>query len=166
MSIITVVACVATKHGFSCNLLAYLVVTIPAFELWFWQTFSNHTTLQHQVTMSQKSPQKSELPAIIEIDIEQSAHDTSYLNNSVVQNLAWSDVTVTVPDRETKLPKQILSAGSGYVAAGKSRPSYFQVQNLAMVSISYMLLYLHILTLNRRNDGDNGSLGLRQNDPT
>jgi hypothetical protein len=70
--------------------------------------------------MSLKSPQKSELPESIEMDIEQSAHDTSYLNNSVVQNLAWSNVTVTVPDRDTKLPKQILSAVSGYVAAGKS----------------------------------------------
>jgi hypothetical protein len=73
--------------------------------------------------MSLNSPQKSELPGTIEIDIEQSAHDTSYLNNGVVQNLAWSNVTATVPDRETKLPKQILSAVNGYVAAGKSHVS-------------------------------------------
>jgi hypothetical protein len=70
--------------------------------------------------MPLKSTQKLELPESIEMDIEQSAHDTSYLNNSVVQNLAWSNVTVTVPDRDTKLPKQILSAVSGNVAAGKS----------------------------------------------
>ena len=37
------------------------------------------------------------------------------------RNLVWSDITVTVPDRETKLPKKILSAVSGCVGAGKSR---------------------------------------------
>ena len=56
----------------------------------------------------------------MELDIEWCAHDTSYLSNSVVQNLSWSDIIVTVPDRETKLPKEILSAVSGCVAAGKS----------------------------------------------
>jgi hypothetical protein len=66
-----------------------------------------------------ESPQKHDLPQIIDVDIEQSAHDTSYLNNSVVQNLAWSDVTVTAPDRETKLPKEILSDVNGIVAAGR-----------------------------------------------
>jgi hypothetical protein len=114
--------------------------------------------------MAPKPPQKSEFPATIEVDIEQCAHDTSYLNNSVVQNLAWSDVTVTVPDRETKLPKQILSAVGGYVAAGKSHASCFRIQNTAMGPTPRMRLYLYILTLNRRNDGYNGSLGLRQND--
>jgi hypothetical protein len=114
--------------------------------------------------MALKPPQKPELPAMIEIDIEQCAQDTSYLNNSVVQSLAWSDVTVTVSDRETKLPKQILSAVSGYVAAGKSHASCFQIQNTAMRSTFCMRLYLHILTLNRRNDGYNGSLGLWKND--
>ena len=62
------------------------------------------------------------MPAVLEVDIEKIAHDTSYLNNSVVQSLAWSNITVTVPDSETKLPKQILSAVSGHVAAGKARP--------------------------------------------
>jgi hypothetical protein len=96
--------------------------------------------------MALKPPQKSELPAMIEVDIEQCAHDTSYLNNSVVQSLAWSDVTVTVSDRETKLPKQILSAVSGYVAAGKSHASCFQIQDTAMESTIRMRLYLRILT--------------------
>jgi len=53
------------------------------------------------------------------MDVEQYAHDTSYLNNSVVQSLAWRDVTVTVPDKETKNPNQILTTVSGYVAAGE-----------------------------------------------
>lgn len=63
--------------------------------------------------------QKFDASATIDVDIEQCSHDTSYLNNSVVHNLAWSDITVTVPDRETKLPKKLLSTVSGYVAAGE-----------------------------------------------
>jgi len=58
-----------------------------------------------------------------DVDLEQCSHDTSYLTNSVVHNLVWTDITVTVPDRETKLPKQLLSTVSGYVAAGKNQPA-------------------------------------------
>jgi len=114
----------------------------PTFELPVVAILPINATLQHPAIMALKPPQKSEMPAIIEVDIEQCAHDTSYLNNSVVQNLAWSDVTVTVPDRETKLPKQILSAVSGYVVAGKSHASCFQIQNTAMRSTFRMRLYL------------------------
>ena len=76
--------------------------------------------MQHLIMMAASPPQKLDLPAIMELDIERCARDTSYLSNSVVQNLSWSDIIVTVPDRETKLPKEILSAVSGCVAAGKS----------------------------------------------
>lgn len=76
--------------------------------------------------MAVTPPQKLDLPAIVDLDIEQYAHDTSYLRNSVVQNLAWSNVTVTVPDRETKQPKEILTAVSGCVAAGKNLHHFFR----------------------------------------
>jgi hypothetical protein len=55
-----------------------------------------------------------------EADIERQAHDTSYLDNSVVKSLAWSDVSVTVRDRETQKPKKILGDVSGHVAAGEN----------------------------------------------
>jgi hypothetical protein len=72
-------------------------------------------------------PQKPDFPATIEVDIEQYAHDTSYLSNNIVQNLSWSNITVTVPERESKIPMEILTAVSGYVAAGKSSSHVFQV---------------------------------------
>jgi hypothetical protein len=71
--------------------------------------------------MAADPPPKLELPAVIDLDIERCAHDTSYLSNTAIQNLVWSDVTVTVPDRETRQPKEILGGVSGCVAAGKSR---------------------------------------------
>lgn len=68
--------------------------------------------------MSPEPLPKSDLIALGGVDIEQQSHDTSYLDNRVVKTLAWSDVTVVVPDRETKQQKQILSAVNGHVAAG------------------------------------------------
>jgi hypothetical protein len=75
------------------------------------------TWTQYYFDITQLQETWIKLPAVVDLDIERCAHDTSYLRNSVVQNLAWSDVTVTVPDRETKQPKEILSAVSGCVAA-------------------------------------------------
>ncbi|KAH8650051.1 P-loop containing nucleoside triphosphate hydrolase protein [Xylariales sp. PMI_506] len=54
-----------------------------------------------------------------ELDPEQQAHDTSYLSNSIVSSLTWSDITVTVRDRETKGSKKILTDISGHAAAGE-----------------------------------------------
>ena len=70
--------------------------------------------------MSPEPLPKSDLIALGEVDIEQQSHDTSYLDNRIVKTFAWSDVTVVVPDRETKQQKQILSSVNGYVAAGKT----------------------------------------------
>jgi hypothetical protein len=69
--------------------------------------------------MSRKSGITSELITLNEVDVEQRGHDNSYLENQIVQSLSWKDVTVVVPDRETKNPKEILSAINGEVAAGK-----------------------------------------------
>ncbi|KAH8891485.1 P-loop containing nucleoside triphosphate hydrolase protein [Thozetella sp. PMI_491] len=52
-----------------------------------------------------------------ELDVERHAHDTSYLFNTVARNLSWSDINVTVRDRATREPKQILNNISGHVTA-------------------------------------------------
>jgi hypothetical protein len=63
-----------------------------------------------------------------ELDIEQHAHDTSYLNNRVVESLSWNDISVTVRERETKKPKKILDGIRGYVAAGE-RSSQHRIED-------------------------------------
>jgi hypothetical protein len=68
-------------------------------------------------------PPKFKPPATVEFDVEQSANDTCYLKNSTVQSLIWSGITVTVPDRETRLSKQILTDVRGCVAAGENTHS-------------------------------------------
>jgi len=70
--------------------------------------------------MSTKVLPKSDSIGLKETDVERQAHDTSYLDNSIVKNLAWSDVNVAVRDRETQQPKEILSSVSGHVVAGES----------------------------------------------
>jgi hypothetical protein len=69
--------------------------------------------------MSGKPGAASEQITLTDIDVEQRGHDNSYLENQIVQSLSWKNVTVVVPDRETKQPKEILSAINGEVAAGK-----------------------------------------------
>jgi ABC-type multidrug transport system ATPase subunit len=53
------------------------------------------------------------------LDVERQDADTSYLANDTVTNLTWSNVTVTVKDRETKQPKALLQDVNGSVEAGE-----------------------------------------------
>ena len=61
---------------------------------------------------------KSELPT----------HDLEYgaasepLYNSIIKDLCWHDVTVTVSDRKTKAPKHLLDNVNGEVKAGEKPP--------------------------------------------
>lgn len=54
-------------------------------------------------------------------DVEKGADPTDYahLTNETVRNFTWSNVTVTVNDRATKKPLDILSDVSGIVEAGE-----------------------------------------------
>ena len=45
--------------------------------------------------------------------------DHVHLLNAAIQSFSWEDVTVTVKDRATKLPKEILSGVNGIVKAGE-----------------------------------------------
>lgn len=53
-------------------------------------------------------------------DVEKDAGaETDYLNNRSVQSFSWEAVTVTVKDRHTKQPLEILSGINGHVNAGE-----------------------------------------------
>lgn len=53
-------------------------------------------------------------------DVEKaSLGDYAHLNNDTVQSYSWENVKVTVKDRETKQPKDILSNVTGFVQAGE-----------------------------------------------
>lgn len=54
----------------------------------------------------------------LSVDIEKQGVVEDHLCNTTVQSISWRDITVTVKDRETKLPKAILSNVSGIVHAG------------------------------------------------
>lgn len=55
-------------------------------------------------------------------DPEQQAVADAHLNNSTVKSVTWSGVTVTVKDRETKKPKNIVDEAAGAVEAGEYKP--------------------------------------------
>lgn len=53
------------------------------------------------------------------LDVEQKAVGDSSLRNDTVRNFTWKGLTVTIKDRKTKEPKDILANVDGYVEAGK-----------------------------------------------
>jgi hypothetical protein len=53
-------------------------------------------------------------------DVEKNVSEYTQLNNTTVRNFGWKDVTVTVKDRSTKQPKNILHNINGFVQAGES----------------------------------------------
>ncbi|KAK0722966.1 P-loop containing nucleoside triphosphate hydrolase protein [Lasiosphaeria miniovina] len=53
------------------------------------------------------------------VDIERRAVAEAHLQNTTVRNISWRGVTVTVKDRETKLPKAIVENVEGIVEAGE-----------------------------------------------
>jgi hypothetical protein len=59
-----------------------------------------------------------------DIDIEKHAVAEAHLRNTTVHNITWKGVTVTVKDRETKLPKTIVDNVEGIVEAGPSPPPF------------------------------------------
>lgn len=66
---------------------------------------------------------------------EISTHDLEHgvasepLYNSTIRNLSWHDITVTVSDRKTKAPKQLLVDVRGEIKAGESRLQRFHCLN-------------------------------------
>jgi phage-related minor tail protein len=54
-----------------------------------------------------------------DVEKEAAGQDHAHLMNETVQSFAWKDVTVTVKDRATKEPLDILSNISGVVEAGE-----------------------------------------------
>jgi hypothetical protein len=59
------------------------------------------------------------------------------LTNTAIRSFSWDDVTVTVKDRESKQPKDILSGVNGMVKAG----TYSQLPTTSVVIImQYILL--------------------------
>jgi hypothetical protein len=52
-------------------------------------------------------------------DVEKSGGEYTQLINTSVHTFGWKDVTVTVNDRHTKQPKDILQNVNGIVKAGK-----------------------------------------------
>lgn len=61
---------------------------------------------------------------VINIDVERHAVAEAHLRNTTIRNIAWKGVTVTVKDRETKLPKTILENVEGIVEAGTHCPFF------------------------------------------
>jgi hypothetical protein len=56
------------------------------------------------------------------VDLEAGTVADTHLLNTTVKTISWKDVTVTVKDRETKEPRNIVDKVEGIVEAGSSTP--------------------------------------------
>src|SRR4051812_11757119 len=75
-------------------------------------------------TPSESGKEKDQLD-VTNMDIERHAVAEAHLKNTTIRHLAWRGITVTVKDRETKLPKTILENVEGIVEAGRSPNLHF-----------------------------------------
>jgi hypothetical protein len=80
--------------------------------------------------------------AVPNIDIERGVAADAFVNTTV-RSLAWKGLTVTVIDRETKLPKTIVDNVDGIVEAGQYpcplvKPSLTQTTEQARSSPSWV----------------------------
>lgn len=61
---------------------------------------------------------QSQTPATMSSDAEKQTSTKLYMLNSVAHSLSWANITVTVKDRATHEPRDLISNVSGRVQAG------------------------------------------------
>lgn len=66
---------------------------------------------------------RNRLSASVSSDTERQTSNEFYMFNDVVRSLSWSNVTLTVEDRSTKQPRDLISRVNGRVQAGEYVPS-------------------------------------------
>ena len=59
------------------------------------------------------------MSANVSSDTERQNSHEFYMFNDVVHSLSWSNITLTVEDRSTQKPKDLISNVSGHIKAGK-----------------------------------------------
>jgi hypothetical protein len=67
---------------------------------------------KHQVTMSASDHSA-------DVEKHAASSDYAHLTNETVHSFSWNNVTVTVKDRATKQPLDILTGINGFVEAGE-----------------------------------------------
>ncbi|KAK7703106.1 hypothetical protein SLS64_009377 [Diaporthe eres] len=85
-------------------------------------TTTTTSTTGQEARNSESNSATKMLPYHPDTDIEKQHGGTAgshLLRNTMVHNISWSGITVTVTDRETKQPKTLLDNVQGYVEAGE-----------------------------------------------
>ncbi len=77
--------------------------------------------MARQTAASDSSNAEHEAKYLTAMDVEGQAVAEAHLQNTSVSSIVWKEVTVTVKDRETKLPKALVENVSGVVEAGTIR---------------------------------------------
>ena len=98
----------------------------------------------HDIELENRTMEGSSIKEDARVDVEKLVRGDDLLLNNDVVDYRWSGITVTVKDRATKQPKEILSNIDGCVKAGKTlfslRSSCYYLQ-IGMETPSLHLTY-------------------------
>jgi hypothetical protein len=64
--------------------------------------------------------------AILSLDMESQSNHEFYVHKDLIQSLSWSNISLTVEDRSTKQPKDLVADVCGCIEAGKCSATFFQ----------------------------------------
>jgi len=67
---------------------------------------------------------RNQMSTSVSLDTERQTSNEFYMFNNVVRSLSWSNLTLTVEDRSTKQPRDLISRVSGHVKAGDYRSTH------------------------------------------
>ena len=85
-----------------------------------WAVYSTSVMAQYDIELDNTTVEGGTTKGEAEVDVEKLARGDDILINNDVVDYSWSGITVTVEDRITKKPKEILSNISGHVKAGNA----------------------------------------------
>jgi ABC-type multidrug transport system ATPase subunit len=70
------------------------------------------------------------MTANLSMDIENQSTHESYVPKDLIQSLSWSNISLTVEDRSTKQPKDLVADVCGCIEAGKCSATFLSNDNM------------------------------------
>jgi hypothetical protein len=64
--------------------------------------------------------------ANLSLDMESQSNHEFHVHKDLIQSLSWSNISLTIEDRSTKQPKDLVANVCGRIEAGKCSATFFQ----------------------------------------
>jgi ABC-type multidrug transport system ATPase subunit len=71
--------------------------------------------------------------ANLSLDMESQSNHEFYVHKDLIQSLSWSNISLTIEDRSTKQPKDLVADVCGCIEAGKCSATFLSNDNMVDV---------------------------------